>query len=166
MFDSGFSEGDPGEQRVQIKDVKPATFRVLVRFMYANEIPQNEMPTQVCADDQGSADQSSFEVFLAAHRYELQELCERAQELVVSTKDSADAVPFLFHIGYLFDGLRAPMVKMAASSCSEVIASQTFLQEHMGHPKFISCSTRFTRRPVVPSESKTARQSPQFEHYL
>ncbi|KAF9312883.1 hypothetical protein BG003_005834 [Podila horticola] len=130
------ADRDPGEQRVQIKDVKPATFRVLVRFMYANEIPQNEMPTQVCADDQGSADQTSFEVFLAAHRYELQELCERAQESVVSTKDSTDAVPFLFHIGYLFDRLRAPMVKMAASSCSEVIASQTFLQEHMVHPKF------------------------------
>ncbi|KAF9332619.1 hypothetical protein BG006_004486 [Podila minutissima] len=106
MLKSDFAEGGPGDQRIQIRDVKPTTFCVLIRFMYAGEISQGVTLTRVCAD------QTSFEeVFLAAHRYELQELCAWVQKTIVTDVNSTDAIPFLFHVGYLFDELRVPMVK-------------------------------------------------------
>jgi hypothetical protein len=55
MFESEFVEGDPGEQCILIKDVDPATFRVLIRIIYTNKILQREIPAQVCVDDQGRA---------------------------------------------------------------------------------------------------------------
>ncbi|KAF9304092.1 hypothetical protein BGZ74_002410, partial [Mortierella antarctica] len=114
MLESEFVEGGPGDQRIQIRDVKPTTFRVLVWLMYAGEIPQGVMPARVCAavEGQAGADQTSFEeVFLAAHRYELQELCAWVQKTIDTNVNSTDAIPFLFCVGYLFDELRVPMVK-------------------------------------------------------
>ncbi|KAG0086587.1 hypothetical protein BGZ92_008032 [Podila epicladia] len=143
MFDNEFVEGRssekriqindviPGEKRIKIKDVEPKAFQVLVRFMYAGYIPISEQPTKVTESE------NSWEAgFLAAHLYELEELCQMAQRHIVTKVTPKMAIPLLFRSGYKYPELRAALVKFIALKSLSVVASKSFCDEYSDRPEF------------------------------
>ncbi|KAG0325281.1 hypothetical protein BG000_001869 [Podila horticola] len=50
MFSSDFMEGGAGEKDIQVKDVKPKAFQLLLRFIYTCIIPHVEEPTVTFSD--------------------------------------------------------------------------------------------------------------------
>ncbi|KAG0017112.1 hypothetical protein BGZ81_010911 [Podila clonocystis] len=131
MFESEFMEGGEGEKKIQIKDVKPEIFKTLVRFMYAGYIPQHEQPTKVTEGE------TSWEsLFLAAHRYELEELCQMAQRHIIANITPDEAIPLLFRSGYLYHELRAALVKFIASTSAPVVADKPFRDQYCDHVQF------------------------------
>ncbi|KAG0037498.1 hypothetical protein BGZ82_002410 [Podila clonocystis] len=108
MFRSDFMEGGVGDEEIQVKDVTPQVFQLLLRFMYTGVIPHGEQPTITFSDSLTNPQEASWEdVFLAAHRYELEELCELAQKKILEKLTTKATIPFLFRTGYLFDSFRA-----------------------------------------------------------
>ncbi|KAF9389226.1 hypothetical protein CPB97_011793 [Podila verticillata] len=137
MFRSEFAEGGEGEKQIQIKDVKPKAFQALVRFMYAGYLPQNEQPKRVDDSNQVPESETSWEaIFLAAHRYELEELCQTAQRHIVAKVTPDNAIPLLFRSGYLYKDLRAALVKFIANTSASVVAGKHFLDRYSDHPGF------------------------------
>ncbi|KAG0027613.1 hypothetical protein BGZ81_005462, partial [Podila clonocystis] len=137
MFRSDFMEGGAGEKEIQVKDVKPQVFQLLLRFMYTGVIPQGEQPTVTFSDSLTNPQEASWEdVFLAAHRYELDELCELAQKQILEKLTSQATIPFLFRTGYLFDSFRAPSIKYIASTNAGQVASKSFRDTYQDHPEF------------------------------
>ncbi|KAG0017111.1 hypothetical protein BGZ81_010910 [Podila clonocystis] len=120
-FDSEFFvEGGLDEIRIQIKDVEPKTFQVLVLFMYTGYIPQDEQPANV------SDGESSWKaVFLSAHLYELEELCQMAQRHIVAMITPDEDIPLLFLSEYIHHELRAALVKYIALTSAPVIAGSS-----------------------------------------
>ncbi|KAG0343212.1 hypothetical protein BG005_002540 [Podila minutissima] len=137
MFSSDFMEGGAGEKEIQVKDVKPQGFQLLLRFMYTGIIPQEKHPSTTFADTLRDPQEACWEdVFLAAHRYELDELCELAQKNLLEKLTPKAAIPFLFRTGYLFDSLRAPSIKFIASTSASHVASNAFRGTYQDHPDF------------------------------
>lgn len=138
MFGSDFMEGGAGEKEIQIKDVKPKAFQLLLRFMYTCIIPHVEEPTVTFSDALiNPQEEASWEdVFLVAHRYEVEELCELAQKKILAKLTPQAVIPFLFRTGYLFDSLRAPSIKYIASTSASQVASKTFRDAYQDHPEF------------------------------
>ncbi|KAF9369908.1 hypothetical protein CPC16_004107 [Podila verticillata] len=137
MFGSEFAEGGEGEKQIQIRDVHPKTFQTLVRFMYAGYLPQDEQPKRVSDCNQASESETSWEaVFLAAHRYELEELCQAAQRHIVAKVTPDKAIPLLFRSGYLYKDLRAALVKLIANTSASVVAGKHFREQYRDHPEF------------------------------
>lgn len=132
MFESEFIEGGEGEKKIQIKDVNPRGFQTLVRFMYAGYIPQDEQPTKV-TDNKTNSWES---LFLAAHRYELEELCQMAQRHIVARITPDEAIPLLFRSGYKYDDLRESLVKLIALRSSSVASGKPFRDQYSDHPEF------------------------------
>ncbi|KAF9298558.1 hypothetical protein BGZ74_009335 [Mortierella antarctica] len=125
-------EGGAGEKEIQVKDVKPQVFQLLLRFMYTGIIPQEKHPSTTFADTLRDPQEACWEdVFLAAHRYELDELCELAQKNLLEKLTPKAAIPFLFRTGYLFDSLRAPSIKFIASTSASHVASNAFRGIHI-----------------------------------
>lgn len=137
LFWGEFMEGGEGEKQIQIKDVKSKVFQVLVRFMYAGYLPQDEQPKRVSDSNQVPESEASWEaVFLAAHRYELEELCQTAQRHIVAKITPEKAIPLLFRSGYLYNDLRAILVKFVAKTSASVIAGNLFRKQYSDHPEF------------------------------
>ncbi|KAG0333946.1 hypothetical protein BG000_008768 [Podila horticola] len=132
MFESEFIEGGEGEKKIQIKDVNSRVFQTLVRFMYAGYIPQDEQPTKVT----DSKTNSWESLFLAAHRYELEELCQMAQRHIVARITPDEAIPLLFRSGYKYDDLRESLVKLIALRSSSVVSGKPFRDQYSDHPEF------------------------------
>lgn len=144
MLDNEFVEGGsgekqiqnkdvrPGEKRIKIKDVGPKAFQVLVRFMYAGYIPLSEQPTKATESE------NSWEaVFLAAHLYELEELCQMAQRHIEPNITPDMAIPLLFRSGYKYPELRAALVKFIAKKSLSVVAGKSFCDKYSSdRPEF------------------------------
>lgn len=137
MFNSDFMEGGEGEKEVQVTDVKPKVFQLLLRFMYTGIIPQEEQPSVAFTDAIANPQEASWEdVFLAAHRYELEELCDLAQKNILNKLTPKAAIPFLFRTGYLFETLRTPVIKYTAKTSANQAASKSFRDAYQDHPEF------------------------------
>ncbi|KAG0096982.1 hypothetical protein BGZ93_003691 [Podila epicladia] len=93
MFEGGFAESGDGAKQIKIEDIKPATFRLMIKLMYFGNLN------------------------------------------VMGGLDTENAIPFLFRAAYLYDELRAPVVKYAATSCVSVIASKDFQSNYLTHPQ-------------------------------
>ncbi|KAF9304089.1 hypothetical protein BGZ74_002407 [Mortierella antarctica] len=111
MFEGGFAESGEGAKQIQIKDVKPATFRLMIQFMYMGHLVKEEEPKTVFTDALENE--------------------EEARGLATE-----NAIPFLFRSAYLYGELRAPVVKYAATSCVSAIASKDFRSNYLTHPEF------------------------------
>ncbi|KAG0084221.1 hypothetical protein BGZ92_010102, partial [Podila epicladia] len=135
MFSSNFMEGGEGEE-IQVKDVKPQVFQFLLRFTYIGVIPHGEQPMVTFSDPIANPPACWEDVFLAAHRYELDELCELAQKKTLERLTTQGAIPFLFRTGYLFDSLRASSIKFIASTSPSHVASKAFRDTYQDHPEF------------------------------
>ncbi|KAG0325280.1 hypothetical protein BG000_001868 [Podila horticola] len=137
MFKSDFMEGGAGEKEIQIKDVKPKVFKLLLRFMYTGTIPHAEQPLATFTDTVTNPQDVSWEdLFLTAHRYEVNELCDHIEKLILEKLTPQTAIPFLFRTGYLFDALRAPSIKYIASTSASQVASKSFRDAYQDHPEF------------------------------
>ncbi|KAG0017180.1 hypothetical protein BGZ81_010860 [Podila clonocystis] len=135
MFSSDFMEGGAGEKEIQIKGVKPKVFQMLLRFMY--NIPIAEQPLVAFTETVANPRDASWEdIFLAAHRYELEELCALAQKNIIEKLTPQVAIPFLFRTGYLFETLRAPTISYIASTSASQVASKSLRDSYQDHPEF------------------------------
>ncbi|KAF9215041.1 hypothetical protein BGZ59_002452 [Podila verticillata] len=137
MFNSDFMEGGKGEKEIKVTNVKPKVFQLLLRFMYTGIIPQEERPFVAFTDAIANPQEASWEdVFLAAHRYELEELCDLAHKNILDKLTPQTAIPFLFRTGYLFETLRAPVIKYTAKTSASQAASKSFRDTYQDHPEF------------------------------
>lgn len=136
MFESGFSEGGPGEKRIHVKDSKAATFKLLLRYLYTEKLPQDVQPIIAHNDALTSMEEVSWEeLYLIADRYEIDGLRQSALGHLLPGSSSEGVIPFLFRTAYLFEELRAPVVKYIATVCSSEIATKTTQQLYTGHPE-------------------------------
>ncbi|KAF9407123.1 hypothetical protein BGZ94_002814 [Podila epigama] len=119
MFDGELAKGTAGPARVIIKDTSMATFKVLLCFVYTGKILDVHAPAAVYSDpEMTTMGKSSWEdLFLAANRYDMSELCEFAQKKLIACLDTTTAVPFLFRMAYMFPALRDPVVKFVSTKC-------------------------------------------------
>ncbi|KAG0342240.1 hypothetical protein BG000_006159 [Podila horticola] len=118
--------------RLLINDVKWAAFRVLIRFLYTGRIPLLFEPKLVFADGPPDGQETSWEeVFLAADRYEVDELRQLALATILSKLTVEGAIPFLFRTAYLHKDLRAPVVKYVATTCRAEISIKSVQQDEM-----------------------------------
>ncbi|KAF9387584.1 hypothetical protein CPB97_002365 [Podila verticillata] len=137
MFEGGFSESGVDVKQVKIKDINPTTFKRLLRHMYLGDLEKENQPTTVFTDELKDEEGVSWEeIFVAAHRYELEDLCQLAKTKTVTGLTPENAVPFLFRSAYLYDELRAPVVRYAATTCASTIASKDFRLKYQDHPEF------------------------------
>ncbi|KAG0037496.1 hypothetical protein BGZ82_002408 [Podila clonocystis] len=84
MFDSKFTEGGAGYKETQIKEAKPKDSQILLRFMYTGVIPRGEQlpppATVTFSNELANLKEACWEdTLLAAHPYELEELCDLTQ---------------------------------------------------------------------------------------
>ncbi|KAF9298559.1 hypothetical protein BGZ74_009336 [Mortierella antarctica] len=128
MFSSDFMEGGAGKKEIQVKDVKPQVFH----FCF-----DSSQPTVTFSDPITNPQEASWEdVFLAAHRYELDELCHLVEKSILEKLTPEAAIPFLFRTGYQFDALRVPSIKYIASTSASQVASKSFRDAYQDHPEF------------------------------
>lgn len=100
MLNGYFKEGIASEKEIQILDVKPKVFQLLVPLMYIDIIQEEDHPSATFVDTVASPREACWEdVFLAAHRYELDELCDLAQKNIPDKLTPQTAIPFLFRTG-------------------------------------------------------------------
>ncbi|KAG0355361.1 hypothetical protein BG005_005732 [Podila minutissima] len=138
MFESGFSEGGPGEKKIHVKDSKAATFKLLLRYLYTERIPHDVQPTIAYKDALASTEEVSWEdLYLVADRYEIDGLRQSALGHLLPGSSSEGVIPFLFRTAHLFEELRAPVVKHIATVCSSEIAKKTTQQLYTSHPQCI-----------------------------
>lgn len=137
MFEGGFAESGEGAKQIQIKDVKPATFRLMIQFMYMGYLVKEEEPKTVFTDALENEEEASWEdIYVTAHLYDLEGLCQLAKTSIIRGLATENAIPFLFRSAYLYGELRAPVVKYAATSCVSAIASKDFRSNYLTHPEF------------------------------
>ncbi|KAF8931466.1 hypothetical protein BGZ52_012500, partial [Haplosporangium bisporale] len=137
MFEGGFSESDVDAKQVKIKGIKPTTFKQLLRHMYLGDLEKEDQPITAFMDELNDEEAVSWEeIFIAAHRYDLEDLCQLAKTKTVIGLTPMNAVSFLFRSAYLYDELRVPVVKYAATSCASTIASKDFRLKYLDHPEF------------------------------
>lgn len=135
MFEGGFAEGGPGEQRINIQDTKMKTFELLLRFMYTGQLPDHLDPTITYSDELEEIEDASMEdLFLAADRYDVQELRDLTLEPLLDSLDADNAIPFLFRTAYKFSELRKPVVQFVAKSCGSTIAKKNIRSTYRDHP--------------------------------
>ncbi|KAF9385847.1 hypothetical protein CPB97_004422 [Podila verticillata] len=135
MFESGFEEGGPGEKRIRIKDTKISTFELLLRFMSTGRLAPSLMPTTTYSEDLEAEEEASVEdLFLAAHRYDVEELCKRTLTPLLAGLDVTNALSFLFRTAYKFDELRRPVIRFVAQSSSSDIPRKEIRNTYKDHP--------------------------------
>ncbi|KAI9236323.1 MAG: hypothetical protein BYD32DRAFT_437535 [Podila humilis] len=136
MFESGFSEGGPGEKRIRVKDTKAPTFKLLLRYMYTEKLSEFSQPTVAYRDAITNMEEVSWEdLYLAADRYEVDALRQNALGHLLPGSKSEGVIPFLFRTAYLFEELRTPVIKHIAMICSSEIADKTTQQIYADHPQ-------------------------------
>ncbi|KAG0332325.1 hypothetical protein BG000_010115 [Podila horticola] len=137
MFESEFSESGPGTKQIRIRDTKAATFKKAIQFMYMGDLTKEDQLTTVFTDAFKNKEDVSWEVvYIVAHRYDLEGLCQLAKQSIIAGLTNENAVPFLFRSAYLYDELRAAVVKYSATSCASAIASKDFRSNYLTHPEF------------------------------
>ncbi|KAF9387580.1 hypothetical protein CPB97_002361 [Podila verticillata] len=105
--------------------------------MYTGDISRAVQPSATFADALTNPQEASWEdVFLAADRYELEELCTLIEKIIPAKLTPQAAIPFLFRTGYLFDTLREPCIKYVASTSANQVASKSFRDAYQDHPDF------------------------------
>ncbi|KAG0337763.1 hypothetical protein BG000_004990 [Podila horticola] len=133
MFEGGFTESGPGEQQIKIQDTKMKIFELLLRFMYTGQLPEHLKSSTIYADEE-TEDSSMEDLFLAADRYDVQELREQALESLLDSLDAENAIPFLFRTAYKFPELRKPVVEFVAKSCGTAIPRKNIRNMYRDHP--------------------------------
>ncbi|KFH70953.1 hypothetical protein MVEG_03799 [Podila verticillata NRRL 6337] len=94
MIEGGFLKSGPSEKRVIIRDTKPTTFRLLLRFIYLVYVThhQDRHRTTVFADTFEDKNQSSWEeLSVSADRYDLQNLRKEAMHMTVNSLNTSQA---------------------------------------------------------------------------
>ncbi|KAG0084851.1 hypothetical protein BGZ93_010112 [Podila epicladia] len=135
MFEGGFAESGPGEQRIMIQDTKMKTFELLLRFMYTGQLPDHLDPTIMYSDGLEEIEDVSMEdLFLAADRYDIQELRDQTLEPLLDSLDNDNAIPFLFRTAYKFSELRKPVIQFVAKSCGSSIGKKNIRTTYRDHP--------------------------------
>lgn len=137
MFEGGYAESGPGKKRILIKDVNVQTFQLLLRFMYTGTMPLDAQPKNVYKSFMTKQDVSWEQVFVAAHRYNISELCQWAQEKILAGLASFMTVDFLFRTGYLYDELRGPVIKYIAKNCGIQVATKATRERYRDHPDIV-----------------------------
>lgn len=139
MFESGFTEGGPGEKQIRIKDSKITNFGLLLRFMYTGVLPNRLKPAIVYMDELQDAREASIEdIFLAADRYNVHELRQDMLEMLLKELQVSSAVPSLFRTVYLFEGeLREPVIQFVAKSCGAGMSKKKIYGEYKEHPEVL-----------------------------
>ncbi|KAF9395904.1 hypothetical protein CPC16_006187 [Podila verticillata] len=137
VFDGGFTESSPGEKRIMINDVQADTFKLLLRFMYTGKLPLDAQPKNVYTSFMTKQHLSWEQIFAAAYRYNIPELCQLAQEKILTGLSPSMSVDFLFRTGYQYDELRGPVIKYIAKNCGSQVATKTSRDKYKNHPDII-----------------------------
>ncbi|KAF9280947.1 hypothetical protein BGZ74_002486, partial [Mortierella antarctica] len=82
---------------------------------------------------ENNEDVSMEDIFLAADRYDVKELCEETLKPLLANLKRAIAVPFLFRSAYMFAELRKPVVKYITSTIGPAILKDIRTM-HKDHP--------------------------------
>lgn len=135
MFEGGFAESAPGEQQISIQDTKLKTFKLLLLFLYTGQLLENQEPSIMYSDElEDSEDTSMEDLFLAADRYDVQELREHTVEPLLDSLEAENAIPFLFRTAYKFPELRKPVIHFVAKSCGSAISKKGIRDTYREHP--------------------------------
>ncbi|KAF9370663.1 hypothetical protein CPB97_002566 [Podila verticillata] len=135
MFEGGFAESKPGEHQISIQDTRLKTFRLLLRFSYTGQLLDNQGPSIMYSNElEVSEDTSMEDLFLAADRYNVQELREHTAKPLLDNLDAENAVPFLFRTAYKFPELRKPVMQFVVKSCGSVISKKGIRDTYKEHP--------------------------------
>ncbi|KAG0355359.1 hypothetical protein BG005_005730 [Podila minutissima] len=138
MFESGFAEGGVGSKNIRIRDTSPRAFQLLLCFMYTGKIPEDIKPTIVFMDPLNTQEEVSWEsLYLVAHRYDIQDLCQVSRNNIVANLDTQGTVPFLFRSAHLFEDLREPVINYVANTCGPQIASREIRNKYKDHPDIV-----------------------------
>ncbi|KAF9312881.1 hypothetical protein BG003_005832 [Podila horticola] len=136
MFESGFVESEPDAKQIRIKDVKPAAFKRAIQFMYMGDLAKEDRPATIFSDALEDEECVSWEdIYVTAHRYDLEDLCHLAKKKIMAGLTKENSVPFLFRSAHFYDDLREPVVKYVASSCVSVITTEDFRSKYLDHPE-------------------------------
>ncbi|KAG0337764.1 hypothetical protein BG000_004991 [Podila horticola] len=135
MFEGGFAESRPGEQQINIQDTKLRTFNLLLRFLYTGQLSEIQEPSILYSDELVDNEDASMEdLFLAADRYDCQELRDQTAEQLLSQLDAENAIPFLFRTAYKFPELRKGVIQFVAKSCGPAVSKRGILDTYKNHP--------------------------------
>ncbi|KAI7821997.1 hypothetical protein BC939DRAFT_454450 [Gamsiella multidivaricata] len=140
MFSSSFAEGGPGVKRIKITDTDIYCFRLLIQFLYLGRLRTRSIP--IClTEDQAKDHLPTWEdVYLVADRYNISELRRMAVSRILFGLQAKWAVPFLFRTAYLFDDLRAPLIKYVVQNCMASIVTKETQATYENH---VECSAIF-----------------------
>ncbi|KAG0028181.1 hypothetical protein BGZ81_004962 [Podila clonocystis] len=135
MFEGGFAESQPGEQQIGIQDTKLKTFKILLWFLYTGQLSENQEPSILYSDElEDNEDASMEDLFLAADRYDVQELRDLTAEPLLSQLNAENAIPFLFRTAYKFSELRKGVVQFVANSCGPAVPKRGIRDTYKDHP--------------------------------
>lgn len=136
MFSSEFAEGVSGRTEIRIKDINAKTFKEMLHFLYFGNLPNSSHEVFV-SDDPAKAKEASWEgLYLAAHRYRIDDLRRQALDKILERITKGNAVAFLFRSAYLFEELRVPVIQAIATVCHAEIVKKETREKYMDHPEF------------------------------
>ncbi|KAG0020244.1 hypothetical protein BGZ82_011647 [Podila clonocystis] len=134
QFKHGTIKGDSGKVDIRVKDINAETFLRTLFFMYHGEL---EKPMDLTFDHTAEVKWSNWEgIYRATHRYRIDDLRKMALDKILGDMDKSSAIAFLFRSAYLFEELRAPLIKFVAKECHADIVQKETQERYMDHPEF------------------------------
>ncbi|KAF9333877.1 hypothetical protein BG006_003030 [Podila minutissima] len=124
MFSKDLTEGGSGKTEFRIRDINRSTFLQMLNFLYMGEF-DGSPPAILESNNPDMAKESTWEgLYLAVHRYRIDDLRKQALDKILGHLDKSDAVALLFWLAYLFEELRGPVIKHIAQVCHVEIAKK------------------------------------------
>ena len=136
MFSSEFIEGSSGMAPIRIKDVNAKTFKAMMYFMYVGEVESGPVELLKSHDPIQAAKVSWEALYLAADRYQIDDLRKLALDKITGNLSKMDAIELLFRSAYLFEELRAPVIAYIAKERHSEVAKKDIREKYVDHPEY------------------------------
>ncbi|KAI9231948.1 MAG: hypothetical protein BYD32DRAFT_429556 [Podila humilis] len=127
-----------GPVTIRLRSTDADTLKIMIRFMYIQMLPTRLSTFQDEEDDDTTwTSTSNWEkVFIAAERFNVDELQRIACSKVLDGLSEATAIPFLFRTAYLYSDLRGTVVEYVAQKLHHVVTKRPFRDAYGGHSDF------------------------------
>lgn len=80
---------------------------------------------------------SMEDLLLAAHRYDIEALCQMTLTPHIEGLNTKNALSFLFRAAYKIEELREPVVRFVAKSCGSEMSKRKIYGEYKEHPEVL-----------------------------
>ncbi|KAF9377623.1 hypothetical protein CPC16_011739 [Podila verticillata] len=158
MFSSEFIEGGSGMAPIRIKDVNAKTFREMIYFMYVGEVESDSVELLKSHDPIQAAKVSWEALYLAADRYQIDDLRKLALNKITGNLKKMETIEFLFRSAYLFEELRTPVIAYIAKVHHSEVAKKKTREKYMDHPEFCELLGELLILTILLSTSTTEKQ--------